>query len=356
MQYACGRRPAAGPAGGHGSSLHAVIAQRALPRKTAMATLVIGAGTAGLAMARELQDRGEDFLLVERRANVGGLWNYESTSDEKGDGSAIPGDGLVGAGFARPLYGALVTNLPKDMMNFADTPFDESVPEFPETGKEHFLAYLQQFAATHGLDNQIELDTIATAVTWDAEAKLWAVTTAPASAALDDASSQQVRLFANVAVANGHHAEPIVPLLPGQTGFPGKIMHSCSFDSPNGFEGKTVVVLGGSISAGQIAEILDAAGTCTAVHLSTRKPTATAYRGLTGGAIASAKNNGVSLHTELSELCPDGSITFKDGTAAIENVDYVICATGYANCNLNANFEKNFLLKMQRLGGIVPEK
>ena len=72
---------------------------------------------------------------------------------------------------------------------------------------------------------------------------------------------------------------------------------------------------GGSISAGQIAEILDGAGTCE-VHLSTRKPTATAYRGLTGGAIASAKNNGVTLHTELSELKADGSITFKDGSVS----------------------------------------
>jgi hypothetical protein len=57
---------------------------------------------------------------------------------------------------------------------------------------------------------------------------------------------------------------------------------------------------------------------------------AKAFRGLTGGAIASAKKNGVRLQTELSELRADGSVSLKDGSATIKNVDYVICATGYA--------------------------
>ena len=132
-------------------------------------------------------------------------------------------------------------------MNFADTPFAEEVPEFPNTGKEHFLEYLRQFTAEHALEEHMELGTVVTAVAWDAAAGMWAVTSAPASAALGDARAQQVRLFVNVAVANGHHAEPIVPVLPGQEHFPGRIMHSCSFDSPAGFAGKTVMVLGAAV-------------------------------------------------------------------------------------------------------------
>jgi hypothetical protein len=59
-----------------------------------------------------------------------------------------------------------------------------------------------------------------------------------------------------------------------------------------------------SVSAGQIAELLHGSGLCAGVHLSTREPTAKAYRATTAGAVAAARKAGVLLHAELSARWP----------------------------------------------------
>lgn len=304
-----------------------------------MATCVIGAGFAGMAIARELKDRGEPFVVLERHAGIGGLWCYDQKKASEaawwdiGYECRAPIFDGVGpdSAPARPMYRDLVTNLPKDTMAFADFDFpsDTDVPDFPRLAHTHVLDYIRRFAAAHDLQRWVELCTVVRSVRWDDVAAAWAVASAPADAPIS--ANMQVRMFANVVVANGHHADPIVPKLRGQREFPGRVMHSCSFDSPGAFVGKRVLVLGGSISAGQIAEMLQKAGTCAEVAITTRVPTATAYRALTSGSIAAAKKSGVAIHQELHELRPDGSAHFVEGEP-MERVDVVITATGFAYC------------------------
>ena len=129
-------------------------------------------------------------------------------------------------------------------MNFADFPFDESVPAFPNTPRRFVLQYLQRFAAEHQLLPRCELGTLVARVAWDAAASAWAVTSCAASGG----GGERTRHFAHV--ANGHHAEPITPELEGSCRFPGRVMHSCSFDSADEFAGEHVLVIGGSVSAG----------------------------------------------------------------------------------------------------------
>lgn len=304
-----------------------------------MATCVIGAGFAGMAIARELKDRGEPFVVLERQAAIGGLWCYDERKASEaarwdiGHGCRAPVfDGVApDSAPARPMYRDLVTNLPKDTMAFADFDFpsDTDVPDFPRMGHTHVLDYIRRFAAAHDLQRNVELCTVVRSVRWDNAAAAWAVVSARADASIS--ANVQVRTFANVVVANGHHADPIMPKLSGQHDFPGRVMHSCSFDSPGAFVGKRVLVLGGSVSAGQIAEMLQKAGTCAEVAITTRVPTAIAYRALTSGSIAAAKKSGVAIHHELQELRPDGSAHFVDGEP-MERVDVVIAATGFAYC------------------------
>ena len=300
-------------------------------------TCIIGAGTAGLAMARELQDRGEEYVVLERRPDVGGLWNYEDTTAEAElwdssnyclSGSAVRDGVTLDAAGARPLYRDLFTNLPKETMAFADFQFPDEVPEFPQMRRQHFLTYIQQFARERvpSLAQRLEVSTVVRSVRWDDHGRAWEVASAPASAALSVAP--RLRSFANIVVASGHHAKPIMPDLTGQAGFPGRVMHSCTFDSAEAFIGQRVLVVGGSVSAGQVAEILQRAGTCADVGISTRVATAVAYRALTSGAIAAAKRSGVQVHKELAELHNDGSVQFVDGPP-LAAVDTIIAATGY---------------------------
>jgi hypothetical protein len=255
-----------------------------------------------------------------------GLWNYEGKDGELelwAAGGVGVHDGITPDRCgARPLYRDLVTNLPKTTMAYADFDFEDDVPEYPHTGREHVLRYVRHFALQHSLGDHLELGTVVRSVRWAESSAAWEVTSAPPS------EPPRCRLFANVVVASGHHSEPLMPELPGQSAFPGRVLHSCSFDAPEQMAGLRVLVLGGSVSAGQIAEILQRSGLCAAVAITTRAPTAVAFRALTSGAIASAKRSGVKIYEELAELRPDGSALFIDD-AAMSSVDVLLAATGY---------------------------
>ena len=40
--------------------------------------LVIGAGPAGLVMAKQLAEKGVDFKVLESNSTVGGIWNIDA--------------------------------------------------------------------------------------------------------------------------------------------------------------------------------------------------------------------------------------------------------------------------------------
>eukprot|EP00667_Euglena_gracilis_P011178 EG_transcript_11410 len=64
---------------------------------------VIGAGAAGLAAAKALREVGFSVAVYERLPAPGGVWLYR------------PNEG--------PMYDNLVTNIPKEVMQFTDVPF-----------------------------------------------------------------------------------------------------------------------------------------------------------------------------------------------------------------------------------------
>lgn len=47
--------------------------------------LVIGAGACGLTAARIFKDAGIDFVVCERRSDLGGLWLYQEFVFERGN-------------------------------------------------------------------------------------------------------------------------------------------------------------------------------------------------------------------------------------------------------------------------------
>ncbi len=57
-------------------------------------------------------------------------------------------------------------------------------------------------------------------------------------------------VFDGVMVCTGHHVTPLVPTFKDQHKFKGTILHSHSYKKPDGFEDKTVVVVGIGNSGG----------------------------------------------------------------------------------------------------------
>ncbi|MFC9975673.1 flavin-containing monooxygenase [Spirillospora sp. NPDC127200] len=72
-----------------------------------------------------------------------------------------------------------------------------------------------------------------------------------------------------VVAATGAFSRPHRPDLPGLAGFPGQVLHSARYRSPQGLEGRRIVVVGGGNSAVQIAIEL---AVVARVILATRHP------------------------------------------------------------------------------------
>ena len=284
---------------------------RHLPRKIA----VIGAGAAGLVTLRELLAHGLDATCFERSRGIGGTWEIG------GSGSAM--------------YASLRTNLPKQVMQFRDEPFEHDVLQFP--GHADVLRYLHGYATRHDLGSRITLGTRCTACDIDESGDgggVWKL------ALKDDSDSgdghDSVRVDA-VVVCSGHFSRPYMPHLRGMAAFEGEnggrrcVLHSFDYRDAAPFAGLRVVVVGAGASGVDISREL--AGVCTEVHMATRSGGAV---GDSVGGTADKVVDGVRVHGEVEELLADGTVRFSPplGAAAsakdvVRGVDAVIACTGY---------------------------
>ncbi len=97
---------------------------------------VIGAGAAGLCVAKYLRQAGfDDVTIFEIGTQIGGMWCYQN---DNGRSSA---------------YKTLHINTAKNLTNFSDYPFDASVQYFPSHWDMHrYLQSLRAAFRTRGVD------------------------------------------------------------------------------------------------------------------------------------------------------------------------------------------------------------
>jgi cation diffusion facilitator CzcD-associated flavoprotein CzcO len=187
---------------------------------TAAPHLVIGAGYAGLGVARALRADGLDVEVVERNDEVGGNWLngvYDSTH--------------------------IISS--RDTTGYAEFPMPRSYPDFPS--RDQMLAYLRSYAEAFSIRDLIRFGTEVTSVVpvtpngvggWDA------------TMTLPD-GTVVTRRYAGVAVCNGHHWDRRIPTRPGT--FSGLQIHSKDYRNPSDFQGSRVLVVGAGNSGCDIA-------------------------------------------------------------------------------------------------------
>ncbi|KAI8945019.1 putative dimethylaniline monooxygenase [Xylaria longipes] len=149
--------------------------------------------------------------------------------------------------------------------------------------------------------------------------------------------------FDYLVVATGHFYLPYMPAIPGILGFdekfPGRILHSKHYPELSHFQGKRVVVVGGSISAFDALHDIRAV-TKGPVISSLRKPNPTF-------GWAPFTHPRIDIRSEISSFEPaTGRINFADGSSA-DDVDLVLFATGY-------EFSFPFLPNLKVINGRVP--
>jgi cation diffusion facilitator CzcD-associated flavoprotein CzcO len=199
---------------------------------------IIGAGTSGLATAKNFRQRGIPFEVLERASDIGGLWNIGTLS-----GVVYETTHLVSSAKST---------------GYDDYPLPDArdgQPSYPS--HEHVLGYLRSYADTFDLTGHIVFNADV----------MWIEPAGDSTWHVQIEGETEPRHYAGVVIANGHLAEPRVPEIPGQ--FTGELIHSRSYKSPRQLRDKRVVVIGGGNSACDIAS--DAAHNSSEVTLSLRR-------------------------------------------------------------------------------------
>ena len=194
---------------------------------------IIGAGPAGLAVARALGARGIAYRHFERHDGVGGIWDIDA-----------PGT---------PMYESAHFISSRTVSGFSGFPMPGDFPDYP--GHRQILTYLRAFADAYGLTERIEFGAEVRRVARSGD--VWTVE-------LSDGSTSQ---HGSVIVCTGTQWHPLTPELPGD--FSGEVRHSSAYRSAAEFAGKRVLVVGGGNSACDIA--CDAARSAASASISLRR-------------------------------------------------------------------------------------
>ncbi|XP_038048349.1 flavin-containing monooxygenase 5-like [Patiria miniata] len=217
---------------------------------------VIGAGVSGLMSVKSCLEAGLEPVCFEKNEQLGGVWQTQELDNL---------DGISGG----TIYQCLMSNSSKEMMTVSDFPFPKEYP--PYLTPEHLLTYYRNYAEHFNLDQHIRLSTEVMKVAPSADHEAtgrWEVCSRPRcrSGTLDGPTASEI--FDAVIVSTGLFNTAFVPSYPGQGEFRGQILHSNRFRSGEQFAGKTVLVVGSSHSAGDVA--VDASRHASQVYLSMR--------------------------------------------------------------------------------------
>jgi cation diffusion facilitator CzcD-associated flavoprotein CzcO len=178
-------------------------------------TVIIGTGFSGLLAAIGLQKRHcNDFVLLERSAELGGTWQVNSYPGAEVD---VP----------TSLYS----------ISFIAYPFTKTFAPQSE-----LLAYTSHIIDTFDLRKHAITNQTVTTLTYDESESLWHVQTASGE-----------RYSARFVIdTSGVLANPHIPAIKGAETFRGPIFHSGHWDHSVAYEGKRVGVIGSGCSAAQI--------------------------------------------------------------------------------------------------------
>ena len=195
---------------------------------------IVGAGPAGLTVAKNFAARGIPFDCFEREADLGGNWHYGQQSSS--------------------VYASTHLISSKRLTEFTDFPMPADYPPYPS--HKQALDYLRSYARHFEIEEQIQFNTAIERI--EPVGERWRVTLADGS---------QPRLYRGVVVANGHHSNPLPNPFPGE--FHGEILHSHHYKTPDVLRNKRVLVVGAGNSGCDIA--VEASQHAAQTYLSMRR-------------------------------------------------------------------------------------
>jgi cation diffusion facilitator CzcD-associated flavoprotein CzcO len=177
--------------------------------------IIIGSGFGGQATAINLRRIGiDDFLILERRAWMGGTWSQNSYP-----GAAVD--------VQSPLYS----------LSFEPYQWSQMFAE-----QDELVEYTNHVLAKHGLREKTKLNADVTKVQWDEAQGLWAVQT----------QGQGTFMAKFLINASGPLSTPVIPSFKGRDTFKGRSFHTNAWDHSYSLQGKRVAIIGSGASAAQV--------------------------------------------------------------------------------------------------------
>ncbi|WP_298287340.1 NAD(P)/FAD-dependent oxidoreductase [Novosphingobium sp.] len=181
---------------------------------------VIGAGMAGILAAIKLKQRGEDFVVYEKAAKIGGTWRENR-------------------------YPGLSCDVPAHAYTYSFEPFPDWTAYYA-TGPE-VQSYFEKVAAKYDLASVIRFNTEVTALDWDGATNTWTIT-------LGDGSRE---VFDVVIAASGVLHHPNVPKIEGLETFEGPAFHTARWDDTAPIDGAKVGLIGSGSTGIQIVTAIN---------------------------------------------------------------------------------------------------
>lgn len=173
---------------------------------------IVGSGFGGLGMAIRLKQEGiEDFVILERAQDVGGVWRD----------NAYPG---CACDVQSHLYS----------FSFAQNPGWSRA----YSPREEIQAYLRDCADRFSIRPHIRFGHTVLDARWDDDLQCWRIQTSEGLFTADVLVS-----------ASGALSDPAIPRFPGMERFEGKVMHSARWDPDYDLTGRRVAVIGTGASA-----------------------------------------------------------------------------------------------------------
>lgn len=174
---------------------------------------IIGTGFAGLGMAIQLKESGEDdFIVLEKESGLGGTWRVNN-------------------------YPGCACDVPSHLYSFS---FEKS-PYWNRmyASQAEILAYLEQCADKYAVRSHIRFSNEAVKAVYDEATKLWEIKTA---------NGQTIRAQVMISAIGGL-SRPSTPSVPGLESFTGTTFHSQQWNHDYDLNGKRVAVVGTGASA-----------------------------------------------------------------------------------------------------------
>ncbi|XP_065077840.1 senecionine N-oxygenase-like isoform X2 [Ochlerotatus camptorhynchus] len=259
---------------------------------------VIGAGAAGICAAKYALQAGGEVVVFEQTDQIGGTWSYTDAV----------GKDKYGLDIACSMYDSLWTNLPKEIMGYADytmPPQRRSYIHWSEV-----LQFLRDYARHFEVDKHTRFEHLVSDVRPYGSGQQWQVRVKDLKG-----NTHETLIFDYVLVCNGHYFDPKIPDYEGKDLFKGVQLHSHQYRKPDVLQNRNVLIIGAGPSG---RDLVFAAAECAkTVYFSHHVPQKLKD--------AEFPANVVQV-PDVARL-HEADVEFVDGSR--QSVDFILYCTGY---------------------------